>query len=87
MFVLPMTMIGLTVLSGIHEDDGDKNKGIWATGLRFNRIAICRKRRGYHSMNISPSAPATAAGKLRADPRPVAGANAGKAAEVMLGDT
>lgn len=28
MFVLPMTMTGLTVLSGIHEDDGDKNKGI-----------------------------------------------------------
>lgn len=28
MFVLPMTMTGLTVLSGIHEDDGDKNNGI-----------------------------------------------------------
>lgn len=38
-------------------------------------------------MDISPTAPATTAGKLRADPRPVEGTKAWKAAEVVSGDT
>lgn len=38
-------------------------------------------------MDISPSVPATTAGKLRADPRPVEGAKAGEAAEVELAET
>lgn len=38
-------------------------------------------------MDIRPSVPATTAGKLRADPRPIEGAKAGEAAEVALADT
>lgn len=38
-------------------------------------------------MDISPSVPATTAGKPRADPRPVEGAKAGEAAEVELAET
>lgn len=86
MFVFLMIMIGLMVFSGIYEDDGDKNKGIWVIGFCFNWIVICWKWRGYYSMNISFSVLVMVVGKLRVDLRFVVGVNVGKVVEVMLGD-